>query len=79
MDHDDPVEEGDLLVSMINRDLEIQLTEVVGQISTNRVEERRVQGQLRATSNYPNVVLLRQNRSSWKLNIKCSEKRAALS
>ena len=32
---------------MINRDLEIQLTEVVGQISTNRVEERRVQGQLR--------------------------------
>ncbi|MEC7679208.1 MAG: biotin/lipoyl-binding protein [Planctomycetota bacterium] len=47
VDHDDPVEEGDLLVSMINRDLEIQLTEVVGQISTNRVEERRVQGQLR--------------------------------
>jgi hypothetical protein len=32
---------------MHNRDLEIQLTEVVGQISTNRVEERRVQGQLR--------------------------------
>ena len=30
-----------------SRDLEIQLTEVVGQISTNRVEERRVQGQLR--------------------------------
>ena len=57
MDHDDPVEEGDLLVSMINRDLEIQLTEVVGQISTNRVEERRAQGQLPcATSNYPNVV-----------------------
>ena len=47
VDHDDPVERGELLVRMINRDLEIQLTEVVGQISTNRVEERRVQGQLR--------------------------------
>ncbi|MDA9777187.1 efflux RND transporter periplasmic adaptor subunit [Rubripirellula sp.] len=51
VDHDDPVDPGDLLVRMINRDLEIQLTEVVGQISTNRVEERRVQGQMRLRNN----------------------------
>lgn len=46
VDHDDEVMVGQELLRMRNRDLEIQLTEVDGQILTTLAEKTRVQGQL---------------------------------
>jgi hypothetical protein len=47
VDHNDEVEAGQELIRMRNRDLEVQLTEVDGQILTNLAERTRVEGQLR--------------------------------
>lgn len=47
VDHNDEVEAGQELIRMRNRDLEVQLTEVEGQILTNLAERTRVEGQLR--------------------------------
>ncbi|MEM8667016.1 MAG: HlyD family efflux transporter periplasmic adaptor subunit [Planctomycetota bacterium] len=46
VDHNSVVAEGDPLVRLENRDLEIQITEVSGQIQTALAEISRVQGQL---------------------------------
>jgi hypothetical protein len=47
VDHNKEVKKGDVLVRLKNRELEIQLTDVMGQKSTNRAEAFRVKGQLR--------------------------------
>lgn len=47
VDHNDPVEKGDELVRLRNREIEIQLADLNGQILTNRAEQSKVQGQLR--------------------------------
>ncbi len=46
VDHNDEVNAGQELVRMRNRDLEIQMTDVEGQILTTLAEKTRVQGQL---------------------------------
>jgi biotin carboxyl carrier protein len=47
VDHNDPVKKGDELVRLRNREIEIQLADLNGQILTNRAEQSKVQGQLR--------------------------------
>jgi hypothetical protein len=46
VDHNDPVKAGDVLVRLRNRDMEIQLTDIEGQILTTLAEKTRVRGQL---------------------------------
>ena len=46
VDHNQPVKKGEELVRLRNRDLEIQLADIEGQIQTNLAETARVQGQL---------------------------------
>ncbi|MFG0262907.1 MAG: efflux RND transporter periplasmic adaptor subunit, partial [Novipirellula sp. JB048] len=46
VDHNAPVTEGQALVRLRNRDLEIQLTDIEGQIQTALAEKARNQGQL---------------------------------
>lgn len=48
VDHNDPVKQGQLMVKLRNRDLDIQLAEVEGQILTTLADIRRVEGQLRS-------------------------------
>jgi multidrug efflux pump subunit AcrA (membrane-fusion protein) len=45
-DHDDPVEQNDILIELRNRDIEIQIADIEGQIQTNLAEQAKVQGQL---------------------------------
>ena len=45
-DHDDPVQQNDVLIELRNRDIEIQITDIEGQIQTNLAEQAKVQGQL---------------------------------
>ena len=46
VDHNDVVKEGDLLVKLRNPDIEVQMTEVRGQIRTTLAEQIRVKGQM---------------------------------
>ena len=46
VDHNDEVKAGDVLIRLRNPDLEVQLTEVQGQIQTTLAEKMRVRGQL---------------------------------
>ncbi len=46
VDHNHVVHQGDVLVRLRNREMEIQLTEIEGQILTTLAEKTRVQGQL---------------------------------
>ncbi len=46
VDHNKSVQEGEPLVRLRNRDLEIQITEVTGQLQTTLAEKSRVEGQL---------------------------------
>jgi multidrug efflux pump subunit AcrA (membrane-fusion protein) len=45
-DHDDPVQQNDILIELRNRDIEIQIADIEGQIQTNLAEQAKVQGQL---------------------------------
>ena len=45
-DHDDPVNQNDVLIELRNRDIEIQIADIEGQIQTNLAEQAKVQGQL---------------------------------
>jgi multidrug efflux pump subunit AcrA (membrane-fusion protein) len=45
-DHDDPVQPNDILIELRNRDIEIQIADIEGQIQTNLAEQAKVQGQL---------------------------------
>ncbi len=45
-DHDDPVQQNDVLIELRNRDIEIQIADIEGQIQTNLAEQAKVQGQL---------------------------------
>ncbi|MCP4944415.1 MAG: biotin/lipoyl-binding protein [Planctomycetaceae bacterium] len=45
-DHDDPVKQNDVLIELRNRDIEIQIADIEGQIQTNLAEQAKVQGQL---------------------------------
>ncbi|MAI34486.1 MAG: hemolysin D [Planctomycetaceae bacterium TMED240] len=45
-DHDDSVEQNDVLIELRNRDIEIQIADIEGQIQTNLAEQAKVQGQL---------------------------------
>ncbi|MGI9470090.1 MAG: biotin/lipoyl-binding protein [Rubripirellula sp.] len=47
VDHNDPVKKGDALVRLRNREIEIQLADINGQILTTRAEQSKVQGQIR--------------------------------
>ena len=46
VDHNDPVKKDDVLVRLRNREVEIQLTDIEGQILTTLAEKTRVEGQL---------------------------------
>ncbi|MDA8745072.1 biotin/lipoyl-binding protein [Rubripirellula amarantea] len=46
VEHNDVVKAGDVLVRLRNPDLEVQLTEIQGQIQTTLAEQARVRGQL---------------------------------
>ncbi|WP_146396211.1 HlyD family efflux transporter periplasmic adaptor subunit [Planctomycetes bacterium CA13] len=46
VDHNKPVQAGQELIRLRNRDMEIQLTDIEGQIQTTLAEKARVQGQL---------------------------------
>jgi multidrug efflux pump subunit AcrA (membrane-fusion protein) len=45
-DHNDKVKKGDTLIELRNRDIDIQLADIEGQILTNLAEQTKVQGQL---------------------------------
>ena len=45
-DHDDPVNQNEVLIELRNRDIEIQIADIEGQIQTNLAEQAKVQGQL---------------------------------
>lgn len=45
-DHDDSVKQNDVLIELRNRDIEIQIADIEGQIQTNLAEQAKVQGQL---------------------------------
>jgi len=45
-DHDDTVQQNDILIELRNRDIEIQIADIEGQIQTNLAEQAKVQGQL---------------------------------
>ena len=45
-DHDDAVKQNDVLIELRNRDIEIQIADIEGQIQTNLAEQAKVQGQL---------------------------------
>jgi len=45
-DHDDTVKQNDILIELRNRDIEIQIADIEGQIQTNIAEQAKVQGQL---------------------------------
>jgi len=45
-DHDDSVQQNDILIELRNRDIEIQIADIEGQIQTNLAEQAKVQGQL---------------------------------
>ena len=45
-DHNDLVTKGQVLIKLQNRDIEIQLTDIAGQLQTNLAEQVKVQGQL---------------------------------
>ena len=45
-DHDDTVKRNDILIELRNRDIEIQIADIEGQIQTNIAEQAKVQGQL---------------------------------
>ena len=45
-DHDDPVQQNDVLIELRTRDIEIQIADIEGQIQTNLAEQAKVQGQL---------------------------------
>ena len=47
VDHNDAVKEGDILVQLRNRDMEIQMADISGQILTALAEKNRVLAQLR--------------------------------
>ncbi len=46
VDHNSPVKAGDELVQLRNREMEMQLTDINGQILTTLAEQQRVRGQL---------------------------------
>jgi multidrug efflux pump subunit AcrA (membrane-fusion protein) len=46
VDHNSPVKAGDVLVKLRNREMEMQLTDINGQILTTLAEKQRVRGQL---------------------------------
>ena len=46
VDHNDSVVKDQVLIRLRNRDIEIQLTDIAGQLQTNLAEQAKVQGQL---------------------------------